>query len=345
VDLGSPVHPGGLVAGAAGSNAGAEWTGGRGVTTFADALDALRREGVPVLRRKGPSDPPPEAGEMDVWVSERDVARVESILRPLGFRQVHDPQSPDHRFFVCFDAGRWMKLDAKLGDAGSRPRMRWPMRRTGPVVAILGPDGAGKGTVINSLVDAIPLGVVPLSLGMDRREHDGDESHPDAARRDVLRWLRSRRPSTEPLRSMRELAGLGVRLVVAWRRLLPGYFAAWRGHIVLCDRHPIEVLAVRPERTRVGTSFERFAARRLLPWPDAIVVLDAPSDVLFARKPEHPIEVLERWRRGYREAFGEATVLATTGSSEETAAGVSSVVWRAMGIRRGWVRPAEPDHG
>src|SRR5439155_11457122 len=94
------------------------------------------------------------------------------------------------------------------------------------------------------------------------------------------------------------------KAIRAWRQLLRGYAAAWRGHIVLCDRHPVEILAILPQRTRTGAVLERILTQRLTPRPDAIVVLDAPAGVLHGRKQEHPIATLERWRSGYATAFG-----------------------------------------
>ena len=134
-----------------------------------------------------------------------------------------------------------------------------------------------------------------------------------------------------------EAAFLLLKTVRAWRALLPAYWDAWRGRIVLCDRHPIEVLAVRPRRTPAGAALERFLARRLTPWPDAIVLLDAPAAVLYARKAEHDRGRLEAWRLGYAESFaGLAEVVRTDVAPEATLAEASRAVWRALARRRRW---------
>jgi hypothetical protein len=108
--------------------------------------------------------------------------------------------------------------------------------------------------------------------------------------------------------------------------------------VVLCDRHPIEVLAIRPRRTRVGGAIERTLVGRMTPWPDAIVILDAPASTLHARKAEHPVSTIERWQRGYLDVFVPkgAVVVSTAGPVEDAVSAVSSVAWDALRKRRRW---------
>jgi hypothetical protein len=72
--------------------------------------------------------------------------------------------------------------------------------------------------------------------------------------------------------------------------------------------------------------------------PDLVILLDAPAELLFARKGEHSPEVLDDWRAAYRELFGPrgATVVSTTDGLERSAAATSAVLWRALSERRGW---------
>jgi len=312
------------------------------VSSFRSALVALNGANVPYQLRKVP-DPAvlPLDGELDLLVRRQDVPRLSRALRSAGFHRLRAPGNRPHRFFVAFWEGRWYKVDAKLVSARqerrdpanrakrfashgipSRLAKRMPAspRRLGPVIAVLGPDGAGKGTLLARLKDETPFGVTVIYLG--RRTRSSDQREDEDSRPGPLR----------------ECVFLLWKAIRSWGVLSTGYAAAWRGHVVLCDRHPIEVLAIRPRRTALGTKLERILVNRLTPHPDAIVVLDAPADVLHARKAEHPIETLQAWRAGYREVFEPqgATILSTTSPLDETVPHLSAVVWEELRIRRRW---------
>jgi thymidylate kinase len=205
------------------------------------------------------------------------------------------------------------------------------VRRRGCVVAVLGPDGAGKGTVTAALADSLPVGVTQVYLG-DRRAQT-----PAAANAGTV----PDRPAAVPggaVRTAREIAFL-LRKLAGWTpSLLRAEVAAWRGHVVLADRHPLDAVAVRPRRTPVAGAVERFLATRVVPKPDAVVVLDAPGEVLYRRKGEHTPERLEQWRQGYRDRLVPrgATLLDATGSIEDTVAQARHVLWQALARRRGW---------
>jgi thymidylate kinase len=190
-----------------------------------------------------------------------------------------------------------------------------PAHKRGAVVAFLGPDGAGKGTVIAGVRDALDEPVSVIYLGRPRQKRTGRVRARDPGER--------RSPS-----AARECAFILRRAARHARLLLSAHRLARRGHIVLCDRHPVEVLAVRPDRTRAGAALERFIARRLIPSPDAVIVLDAPAALLLERKHEHPIEVLERWRSAYREVFSPrgAAIVSTDGPPEASIAAALAAV-------------------
>jgi thymidylate kinase len=207
--------------------------------------------------------------------------------------------------------------------------------RPGPVVAVLGPDGAGKGMVVSQLTQRLPIAVTTGYLGV---------GHRNAARRGPAEDGAARQtdaPTATPAQAFR--AREMAFLVRKWLRTLPtfwrAYRAAWRGHVVLLDRHPLDAIAVRPVRTRWGARLERALATRLSPRPDAVVVLDAPGEVLFARKGEHSPAQLESWRKGYLGLAGtDVHVLDGTRPREEVVRAAGDVVWRALSERRGWPR-------
>jgi len=290
------------------------------------------------LRKQPESGVAPSGSEIDIWLADGSRQAADAALRSVGFHVLLAPGHRDHRFYLAFDEGRWLKIDAKL-ERGGRPgggrsvngaldkldRGRpASFRRLGPVVALLGPDGAGKGSVVGALQAEIPIGITTVYHG-----------HRKAAGKSPWRQkLRDR-----PAGSFRECAFVLRNYMRSLRALGSTYAAAWRGDVVLCDRHPIEVLAVRPRRPPAAARLERLLVRRLTPWPDAIVVLDAPAQTLFERKAEHRVEVLERWREGYRSAFApRARVVSTVGPLEESVAEVSAVIWDTLSARRRWRR-------
>jgi len=272
-----------------------------------------------------------DRSEVDIELDRAHWRSADAALRRAGFEVLEARGIGPHRFYLAFAEGGWIKLDAKLAPA-HQPRAlarklarRLPLsvRRAGPVVALVGPDGAGKGTIIEHLRAQIPLAVDVLYLGWRPRRGRPAEALRAESKRGALR----------------ECAGLLRGHLRSARILLRGYAAAWRGTIVLCDRHPLEVLATRPHRTRTGLALERLLARRLTPWPDRIVLLDAPAEVLGARKEEQPAETLERWRADYRHVFGadsRTALVSTAQALEASVAEASAVVWSALAERRRW---------
>lgn len=283
--------------------------------------DELRDAGIAFeVRKRG-------GRETDITLARADLGRATDALAPSGWRRIHW-RDTSHAFFVRVHEGGWEKLDAKLSPARARPRAPLSLRRRGPVVAFVGPDGAGKSTVIAEVASRIPLGVRVAYLG--NRGSGGGRSTDRLDDRP-----RKTRPAGKS--AARETAGVVKDTLRAAKRLAREHWAAARGSIVLCDRHPKELLAVRPRRPRVAATLERFLVRWLLPWPDALVVLHAPAEVLHARKPEHPIERVEEWLVSYRAELGPrgATFLDTTAPQEETVRAASELVWRQVAGRMG----------
>jgi thymidylate kinase len=305
---------------------------------FQVALRALNDAGVEFRIRKAlPTADLPTQGELDIWLTPEGIPAADRVLERVGFHHFAAPGQWAHRFYLSFDSGRWCKLDAKLGDEDGAEapgtgflklnqrsftalarRGLAGVRRLGPIVAVLGPDGAGKGSLIARLEHSIPVAVTSLYLGGRRPTSRVDSRRHESALRDSVFVIR--------------------KAVRSWVRLVPAYLAAWRGHIVLCDRHPIEVLAIRPRRAKPARGLEAFIGRHLMPKPDAMVLLDAPADVLFRRKREHSPEVLDAWRESYAEVLLPlgAALIRTTGRPEAAAAQASEVVWGALKRRRAW---------
>ena len=173
-----------------------------------------------------------------------------------------------------------------------RRGVRRTIHPTGILVSVLGPDGVGKSTLIESLPDA---------LGASFR------------RRRVFHWRpqtfarrRNNRPVTDPhgqvprgtLISMTYLFAFFIDYWIGYFFLIRPLLV--RSSIVLFDRYFHDVL-VDPLRYRYGGP-KWFAAClcRLLPEPDLVILLDANEDLILARKTELPRAEIQRQREAYR---------------------------------------------
>ena len=189
-------------------------------------------------------------------------------------------------------------------------RLDLPFVRPGLGVALLGPDGAGKSTLVTTFASGAPLPVRSVYLGLYGGSGGG----------------RRRLP----------IPGLGLagRLLRMWRGWLVGRWHIARGRLVLFDRHPVEA-RMRPLDGR-RPSLGRRILGRSLPIPEVVIVLDAPAATLFARKAEHPIERLEAMRAGYlglAKRLRQASVVDVSGAPEGVARDVTALAWGRLAER------------
>jgi len=68
------------------------------------------------------------------------------------------------------------------------------------------------------------------------------------------------------------------------------------------------------------------------PKPDLVVFLDAPGELLYARKGEHSPEILEQQRQHYlglREHIPQMVVVDATRDAEQVRRTVTALIWRS----------------
>ncbi len=192
-------------------------------------------------------------------------------------------------------------------------RLTRPIRRRGLGVALLGPDGAGKSTVTAAIRDRFFLPVHSIYMGL----------YPGGA---------SRRPRWRP-----PGVGLVVRLARQWARGLSGQYHQLRGRLVLFDRYSYDSLLPSDRPLSRLDRVRRLLLARTSPRPSLVVILDAPADVLYARKREHNVELLERQRQSFRSLHGRlphSVVIDAGRDVEAVARDVTAAIWQAYA--RGW---------
>jgi thymidylate kinase len=189
------------------------------------------------------------------------------------------------------------------------------MTARGFTVALIGCDGAGKTTVARALereaglpVRYLYMGVSPESSNRQlpstriahaiKRRADGDRAPPPRGVR------RARRAGRSALRLANRLAEEWYRQLIAQALLARGSIVVFDRHF-LADYHAFDVAgAGRPLSRRI----HGWMLMHAYPRPDLVVLLDAPPEVLFARKGEGTLASLARRREDYLGLAGAAGI-------------------------------------
>ena len=224
-----------------------------------------------------------------------------------------------------------------------RRRARRVAQPSGLVVGFLGPDGAGKSTLIHALAEQ-------LAPAFRRYRY----FHLRTAL--LLRRSAAAAATATAPHAQRARGGFSahIKLVVLWVEYCLGYALQVlplriQSTLVVFDRyfHDMQADPVR-YRWPGSTGLLRWVGR-LVPAPDLWLILDAPPAVLLARKQEVSAAAAQLQRDGYRSLAGElrlAVVVDTSTSQAQSARAALRAVLDALAARlarRLRLRPAMPN--
>lgn len=189
----------------------------------------------------------------------------------------------------------------------------------GRILTLIGADGAGKSTQARQL--RAHAGVPTRYIYMGSNPSATTHALPTTR---AWTWLKGTlgrdvhhggppdpggrpRPSSALERGhahLKSLAALGLRASEDLYRLLLAEAYARRGHLVIMDRHPYPDYYMRRVKEtgtwqRLGDRIHGILLEHVYPRPERLVLLDAPAEVLHARKPEGSLAAVQARRQEY----------------------------------------------
>jgi thymidylate kinase len=186
-------------------------------------------------------------------------------------------------------------------------------------VALLGPDGAGKSTLLAGIQESFIFPVRPMYMGLT----GGLLPYVDRLRLPVL--------------------VVPGRLLVLWGRYLTARYHQSRGRLVVFDRYTYDAAVPTPQPLDwLGRAYRRIDGRACPP-PDLVLLLDAPGNVMHARKGEYSPEMLEDWRQHFlalQWRVPQLEILDATRPSEVVRADAIERIWRRYAAR--WQQLGNP---
>ena len=224
------------------------------------------------------------------------------------------------------------------------------MNRPLRTVAVVGPDGAGKSAVVAALPRAVAVPTETVYLGVNLSASDAMLPTTRLARRLKRRTgggmtaPNATAPSAETAGGGRGILGgivggarrslrLAAWIGEEWYRAVVVRRHVRAGKLVICDRHFVCDYYAADIAPRGGRPLLRrihgWQLAHLYPRPDLVLVLDAPVEVLHARKQEDPVAVLAQRRADYlllKDALPNVIVIDATQPLEAVVAEAAAAI-------------------
>jgi thymidylate kinase len=202
----------------------------------------------------------------------------------------------------------------------------WP--EGGLTVIFLGPDGAGKSSVIKSVRQDLAGAFArttcryfaPALLSLFRRPAGPIPPHAAAPRSRIISVIR---------------ACYWLMYYLLWYRLAI-HFALARSTLVLHDRHFVDALVDSKRYRYGGPAWLLRLIWRFTPKPDLVILLDAPPGVVQARKQDIPFEETARQREAYLsliETMKDGHVVDAAQPLEHVVRDVNDIILRHLTMR------------
>lgn len=217
-------------------------------------------------------------------------------------------------------------------------------------ITLIGPDGTGKSTMSKMLRSSFTMPTKYIYMGINLEASNvmlpttwlwyklklasGDLNMggpPDPSRVQSI-------PSKSFLKRMVREIKSGLRTVnlmtEEWFRQFVAWYYQARGYIVIFDRHfyfdyyKHHIANISAGRT-VSDRAHGLMLKHIFPKPDLVICLDAPAEVLFSRKGEGTVDLLEQRRQEYLRFQNDVknfVTVDTTQSMDEVASQITKIV-------------------
>ena len=155
-------------------------------------------------------------------------------------------------------------------------------KKVTPLIAIIGPDGVGKSTILSSLINEYTHEKIKKVFLLIRHYRNSKPDDP------VGNYLK---PAYSPIVSILKLIIKAIIWIITYYiKLLPMQRS---GTLIVCDHFYFLITVLDPLKLRLsGPASIRNLFYRMVPKPDYYIYLDAPLDVVYARKQETTREEL-----------------------------------------------------